>query len=86
MGMKLSIQKWGNSAAVRLPAAMLAQLGVSIGDEFEVEVAAGAATLRVAKPEYKLADLLAGITPENRHDEVDFGAPVAPRGNLVGPN
>lgn len=76
MAMKLNIQKWGNSAAVRLPAAMLAQMGVSIGDEFEVEVAAGAATLRVARPEYKLADLVDGITPENRHAEVDFGEPV----------
>lgn len=74
--MKLNIQKWGNSAAVRLPAAMLAQMGVSVGDKFEVEVTAGAATLRVAKPEYRLTDLVNGITPENRHTEIDFGEPV----------
>ncbi len=28
------------------------------------------------KPVYSLNELLAGMTPENRHDEVDFGAPV----------
>ncbi|MCL2523302.1 MAG: AbrB/MazE/SpoVT family DNA-binding domain-containing protein [Betaproteobacteria bacterium] len=57
--MRLNIQKWGNSAAVRLPSAMLAQLGAKVGDTFEVEVAAESAVLRVARPRYKLADLLA---------------------------
>lgn len=53
--MKLNIQKWGNSAAIRLPTAMLAQIGARIGDAVEVDPAA----FRVAKPKYKLADLLA---------------------------
>lgn len=57
--MRLKIQKWGNSAAVRLPASILAQLGVKVGDSFEVDVSAQVATLRAAKPKYKLADLLA---------------------------
>jgi antitoxin component of MazEF toxin-antitoxin module len=57
--MKLNIQKWGNSAAVRLPSAMLAQMGVKIGDAFEVDVSAENALLHVAKPHYKLSDLLA---------------------------
>jgi antitoxin MazE len=26
-------------------------------------------------PDYDLKELLAGITPENRHSEADFGAP-----------
>ena len=53
--MKLNIQKWGNSAAVRLPASMLAQIGASIGDVIEVDPS----MLKVAKPTYKLSDLLA---------------------------
>ena len=53
--MKLNIQKWGNSAAIRLPAAMLSQIGASIGDAVEVDPDA----FRVAKPQYKLTDLLA---------------------------
>ncbi len=53
--MKLNIQKWGNSAAIRLPASMLAELGAAIGDVVEVDPAA----FRVAKPKYKLADLMA---------------------------
>ena len=30
----------------------------------------------LSRPDYRLDDLLSGITPENLHDEVDFGAPV----------
>ena len=52
--MKLNIQKWGNNAAVRLPSAMLAQLGVKIGDAFTVDVSAQRAVLRAAKPHYTL--------------------------------
>jgi antitoxin component of MazEF toxin-antitoxin module len=57
--MKLNIQKWGNSAAVRLPNLMLTQLGAKVGDAFEVEISPEALLLRVARPRYKLADLLA---------------------------
>ena len=55
MIMKLNIQKWGNSAAIRLPASMLSQIGASIGDAIEVDPA----MMKVAKPKYKLSDLLA---------------------------
>lgn len=61
--MKLNIQKWGNSAAVRLPSAMLAQLGVKIGDAFTVDVSAQQAVLRAAKPHYTLDELLAQCNP-----------------------
>lgn len=53
--MKLNIQKWGNSAAIRLPATMLAEMGAGIGDAVEVDPKA----FHVAKPQYKLAELLA---------------------------
>ncbi len=53
--MRVSIQKWGNSAAIRLPAALLNQIGASIGNALEIDPA----FLKVAKPKYKLADLLA---------------------------
>lgn len=49
--MKLNITQWGNSAALRLPAILLAQLGVKVGDAFEAEVAKDRLTLRVIKDE-----------------------------------
>lgn len=50
MGIKLDIVKWGNSAALRLPATLLAQLGMQVGDAFEVDIAKGVLTLHPVKP------------------------------------
>ncbi len=35
----MQISKWGNSLAVRLPAALVEALGLREGDEIEIEVA-----------------------------------------------
>lgn len=56
--MRLTIQKWGNSAAVRLPTAILTQSGLSIGDVVDVKSVRGALTLIAAKPKYSLSDLV----------------------------
>ncbi|HEY0842094.1 AbrB/MazE/SpoVT family DNA-binding domain-containing protein [Methylotenera sp.] len=53
--MKLRIRKWRNSAAIRLPAKLLKQIDAAIGDAVELDTQA----LHVARPKYKLADLLA---------------------------
>jgi Growth regulator len=57
--MELSIQKWGNSAAMRLPAELLKQLKVSPGDKLTVSVLPDGVMLKPARKVYKLADLLA---------------------------
>lgn len=57
MAMKLSIQKWGNSAAVRLPAAMLAQIGLKVGDSLDADVSGDSVLLRAAKPRYTAKEL-----------------------------
>ena len=61
--LQLNIQKWGNSAAVRLPSGMLTQLGAKVGDALTVEMSGDAAVVRAGKPRYKLADLLAQCNP-----------------------
>jgi antitoxin ChpS len=57
--MELSIQKWGNSAAVRLPAVLLNQLGVTLGDKLSADMEAAGLVLRPARKSYALADLMA---------------------------
>lgn len=58
--MKIKIQKWGSSAAIRLPSSIMAQLDAKIGDSIEVEPSIEKLTLSPhKKPKYKLADLLA---------------------------
>lgn len=44
----MQIGKWGNSLAVRLPAAVVERLGLKEGDEVEIEVA-DARTFRIGR-------------------------------------
>jgi len=58
--MKLSIQKWGNSASVRLPAMLLEQIGAVIGSTLDVTVTKDGVMLKPERrPSYKLSELLA---------------------------
>lgn len=57
--MELSVQKWGNSAAVRLPTKLLDLLKVSLGDKLSVSVLPEGVLLKAARPSYALTDLVA---------------------------
>lgn len=57
--MELSVQKWGNSAAVRLPTELLGMLKVTLGDKLSVNVQPDGVLLKAARPSYSLADLVA---------------------------
>jgi len=71
-----SISKWGNSLAVRIPLALAKQASLGEGDCIEMVLAPdGAIILRPARRKYDLSELVAGITPENRHRETDWGSP-----------
>jgi antitoxin MazE len=71
------IRKWGNSLAVRFPQSLLAQLNIHEGGEVEINLEAGRLIISpVKKPKYTLDELLAQVTPESLHDEIDFGKPV----------
>ncbi len=75
--MRSSIKRWGNSAALRLPASVLKQANFSSEQEVEFHVAKGRITIVPASEnEFDLEYLLAGITKDNLHSEVDFGKPV----------
>lgn len=69
------VKKWGNSPAVRIPAAIMESVHLSLNQPVQVRADHGRVIIEPAAPAYELADLLAGITPENRHSETDFGVP-----------
>lgn len=80
--MELPIQKWGNSAAVRLPAALLTQMKVVLGDRFAVEVRADGLLLTPKRRSYSLEELIAQCdsTAPAPADMVEWDN-VAPSGN-----
>lgn len=75
--MRVIVKKRGNSAAVRIPVGVMAAAHLSLDDEVDIREEAGRILIQpIRSPAYDLAELLSGITPENRCDEVDSGAAV----------
>lgn len=79
--MKVAFQKWGNSLALRVPKAFADEIGASDGRAAEMTVSNGRLVIEIARTQrrkrrYTIDELVAGITPDNRHGEVDWGTPV----------
>ncbi|MFO1126062.1 MAG: AbrB/MazE/SpoVT family DNA-binding domain-containing protein [Methylocystis sp.] len=75
--MRATVKKWGNSAAVRLPAAVMEEARLEIDQPVDVRVEQGRVVIEpLAPPEFTLDALLADVTRDNLHEEEDFGAPV----------
>jgi antitoxin MazE len=69
--MKSSIQRWGNSLALRIPKSFAEEIAVGEGDEVEITVQKGRLLVAPRRPrEYDLGDMVAEIHPENLHDEI----------------
>lgn len=75
--MRTKVQKWGNSLAIRIPKPFAEETQLAEDSTVDISVRKGElVVVPVAEPERSLADLVARITPENRHSEVDWGPPV----------
>jgi antitoxin MazE len=75
--MKVQIQKWGNSLALRIPKSFAVQSKVEQGSTVEVSLEKGKIVVTpVAAPEYTLEALLTKVTKKNLHGEADTGAAV----------
>jgi antitoxin MazE len=74
--MRAQIVGWGNSQALRIPRAVLDALKINEGDEVEMVAEDGKLTVHPLNPKLTLESLVEGITPENRHGEIDWGKPV----------
>ncbi len=75
--MQAVVKKWGNSAAVRIPAAVLAAAQVRLDQPVDVREEGGRIVIEPLRPvRFDIDALIAGITDENRHEWVDPGQPV----------
>jgi antitoxin MazE len=73
---RTQIVGWGNSQAVRLPKVILDQAHLGAGDEVEIRLENGRIALEPVNRKLTLASLVEAITPENRHEEQEWGKPV----------
>ena len=75
--MRATVKKWGNSAAVRIPASVMQATNLQLDEVVDVREEGGRIVIEpVRQKRYELDALLKGITSKNQHDAVDFGAPV----------
>lgn len=63
--MQINIRKWGNSAGTIIPASILQEAGLEIGDALDARVVDGKVILSPAVAELTLEGLLAGSPKEN---------------------
>jgi len=72
--MKTRVQKWGNSLALRIPKPFAIEVGLERNSPVEVSVVDGQLVVAPAEESaLALQQLLAQVTEENLHGEVDTG-------------
>ena len=74
--MRVIVKKWGNSAAIRIPAAVMETVGLHLDDAVDVREDGGRIIIEPLCQQFDLDEMLSAITAENVHAAVDFGPAV----------
>jgi antitoxin MazE len=75
--MKTRVQKWGNSLALRIPKSFATEVGLQTDSSVEVSLVKGKLVIApIVKRKLTLRALLAQVTDNNLHREVDTGSAV----------
>ena len=74
--MRTTVQKWGNSLAVRIPRPFAEEVHLEENSAVELTVRSGKLVIVPAERELTLESLVEQITDDNRHDEVGTGEAV----------
>jgi antitoxin MazE len=75
--LKVKVQKWGNSLALRIPRSFAEEVGLEKETPVNISLKDGKLVIEpIAKPEISLEQLLAQITKENLHGEFHTGSAV----------
>lgn len=73
--MSITVSRWGNSLAVRIPSAVVAKAKLAEGDAVEMSVSRlGKVTITNVAKEPNFGDLYKKITPENSYAQVSTGS------------
>lgn len=76
MNMKTTIQKWGNSLAIRIPRPFAEEIDLRENSPVDLTIRSGKLVIVPAEPAITLESLVEQITDENRHDEIGMGRGV----------
>jgi antitoxin MazE len=75
--MRVQVQKWGNSLAIRIPKSFAKETKIEQGSVVDLSTVKGQLVAKpIKEPEYSLEELLAGVTEKNLHAEFDTGDAV----------
>ena len=74
--MTTTVQKWGNSLALRIPASLGKDAHLHKGSLVDLVLSKGKIVLVLKKTKkYNLAEMVKKINKNNIHAEIDWGAP-----------
>ncbi len=75
--MRVKVQKWGNSLAVRIPKPFAEEADLEEGADLNLSVRDGKLVAApVVQGKYTLGQMLRRITKENIHEETEWGRPM----------
>lgn len=74
--MRVTIRKWGNSLALRIPRTFAADACLVSGSEVDMAVEDGRLVIAPIHSGLTLDALLNAVTPENLHGEVETWRPI----------
>lgn len=75
--MQTRVQRWGNSLGLRIPKSFASEIGLHPDALVELSLHDGKLVVTpLAAPTWTLDELLAGITANNLHGEVDVGTGI----------
>lgn len=69
------VHKWGNSLGIHIKKSVADQIDLQENTEVSITVQDNALVITPVPRKVTLESLLSGVTPENIHAVVDFGAP-----------
>lgn len=75
--MQTKVQMWGNSLALRIPKFFAVEIGLENDAAVDLSLVEGVLMVKPVRPShFTLDELLAGISEQNLHGEIDSGEPV----------
>lgn len=72
--MQVQISRWGNSLGIRIPKDIAGRVGLAEGARVDIATEGDRIVISVARPHYRLEDLLVGMCPAAMGDAYDWGA------------